>query len=116
LDEELARLALGCVALMVPGHDADEWWLTQRRLLLHVARCDPFVRNHELSTTGMEWELHTLGDLHAAQSKHRKAEEMYLRALQGNEETLSMDHVQSYPPALNTMRNMGMLYAELNKT
>ena len=58
-------MAPGCVASLVPSKDVDELWLLQKRLLLHVARCDEFVIGCKLDAEGMEWTLHNLGDLHA---------------------------------------------------
>jgi hypothetical protein len=63
-DDELARVALGCVAPMVPSTDVDGWWLTQKRLLMHVARCSEFVVDHKLDTGDMEWALHKLDNLY----------------------------------------------------
>ena len=68
-DESLARLALSCVASMIPDKDDGEWWLLLRRLLQHAARYKTSVMDGKLIAKGMEWALHSLGDLHADQGK-----------------------------------------------
>jgi tetratricopeptide (TPR) repeat protein len=105
-DEELAGLALSCVASMVPNKNTEEWWLTQSRLLRHVARCDSLVVNRSLDTARMEWALHSLGNLYVDQNKLKKAEMMYERALQGKEEALGTTHTST----LDTVNKLGKLY------
>jgi len=111
LDEELARLALRCIASMVPNQNADEWWLTQRKLLLHVARCNKLVADLELDMRGMEWALHAFDLLYADQGKLEEAEMMYLRALQGTEEALGPKHTST----LDMVNNLGNLYKNQGK-
>ena len=38
-DSDLAKLALKFVGSHVPGKESAKWWLTERRLLQHAARC-----------------------------------------------------------------------------
>ncbi|OAG12575.1 HET-domain-containing protein, partial [Paraphaeosphaeria sporulosa] len=78
-DDGLARLALTCVASEVPNTDVDKWWLLQQRLLQHVARHRWFIMNSNMDFGGMEWTLHKLGMLYAAQGKLAEAEAMYSR-------------------------------------
>jgi hypothetical protein len=60
-DSDLAKLALKFVGSHVPGKESAKWWLTQRRLLQHAARCSHAVLNGMVTDDGMEWELHRLG-------------------------------------------------------
>jgi tetratricopeptide (TPR) repeat protein len=110
-DEDLARLALCCTASEVPGHDTAKWWLIQRRLLQHAARCAYFIMTDRVRTEGIEWSIHSLGALYADQGKLAEAEKMYLRALQGKEEALGPKHTST----LNTVNNLGLLYADQDK-
>ena len=43
-DYDLARLALKFVGSHVPGKKSAKWWMTQRRLLQHAARCSHAVQ------------------------------------------------------------------------
>ncbi|KAF2732394.1 HET-domain-containing protein, partial [Polyplosphaeria fusca] len=81
-DDDLARLALTCVASEVPSRNVDEWWLLQQRLLQHVAQHKKFVINSNIDIERMEWALHNLGMLYADQGRLAEAEAMYDRALQ----------------------------------
>ncbi|KAK7177365.1 NB-ARC and TPR domain protein [Paraphaeosphaeria sporulosa] len=110
-DDGLARLALTCVASEVPNTDVDKWWLLQQRLLQHVARHRWFIMNSNMDFGGMEWTLHKLGMLYAAQGKLAEAEAMYSRTLQGYEEALGPKHTST----LMTVNNLGNLYADQGK-
>src|SRR5882762_8020148 len=88
-DSDLARLALKFVGSHVPKKESAKWWLTQRRLLPHAARCSHAVLNGIGIADGMERELHRLGLLYADQGKLDEAEKMYQRALQGYEKARS---------------------------
>ena len=110
-DYDLARLALKFVGLHVPGRETDKWWLTQRRLLQHAARCSYIVLNSLVADDGMEWAFHSLGDLYAAQGKLNEAEKMYQRALQGKEKVWGPDHTST----LDTVNNLGNLYRDQGK-
>ncbi|KAF1816980.1 HET-domain-containing protein [Eremomyces bilateralis CBS 781.70] len=104
----LAKLALKCVGLHIPGTSSDRWWITQRRLLGHAARCSLM----ETEAYGeMEWALHNLGLLYGDQGKLKEAEEMYMRALQGTEEALGPKHTST----LITVGNYGELYTKQNR-
>ncbi|KAF2647102.1 HET-domain-containing protein [Lophiostoma macrostomum CBS 122681] len=131
-DDGLARLALTCVALEVPGTYVDEWWLIQQRLLQHVARHKKFVTDSNMDIKRMEWALHNLGMLYADQGKLAEAEAMYSnlyknqgklaeaeamysRALQGYKEALRPELLTMYLPALNTCFSFGNLYAQTHR-
>ncbi|CAI9635625.1 unnamed protein product [Alternaria burnsii] len=113
-DSTLARLALRCVGLHVPGNSRPEYWVIQQRLLRHANRCQEFIsvgseeRDGEGSLTGA---FHNLGVLYADQGKLDKAEEMYQRALQGKEKALGRDHTST----LGTVNNLGILYRRQGK-
>jgi tetratricopeptide (TPR) repeat protein len=107
-DSDLAKLALKFVGSHVPapGNESTKWWLTQRRLLQHAARCSHAVLNDMVTDDGMEWELHQLGILYTSQGKLDEAEQMYQRALQGKEKAWGPDHTST----LDTVNNLGLLY------
>jgi tetratricopeptide (TPR) repeat protein len=110
-DYDLARLALKFVGSHVPGTEAVEWCLIQRRLLQHAARCSYIVLNDMVTDDGMEWAFHSLGHLYADQGKLDEAEKMYQRALQGKEKAWGPDHTST----LDTVHNLGNLYKSQGK-
>ncbi|KFA81553.1 hypothetical protein S40288_11637 [Stachybotrys chartarum IBT 40288] len=59
--------------------------------------------------TSMLSIVNNLGLLYADQGRLKKAEDMYNRALQGYGKALRVPMVDTYPPALNTMENLGDL-------
>ena len=111
-DYDLAKLALKFVGCHVPEKEsANKWWLTQRRLLPHAARCSHAVLNGMVIDDGMEWALYNLGLLYVDQGKLDEAEKMYQRALQGYEKAVGLENVARYQPALMTIWNLGDLFA-----
>jgi tetratricopeptide (TPR) repeat protein len=110
-DYDLARVAVNSVALHLPGVQALQPWLTQRRLLQHAARCSYIVLNDLLRDTGMEHAYHQLGLLYWSQCKLAEAEQMYQRALQGYEKALGAEHTST----LMAINNLGILYQSQGK-
>ncbi|KAN0087098.1 hypothetical protein V8E54_000786 [Elaphomyces granulatus] len=110
-DYDLARLALKFVGSHVPETESAKWWLTQRRLLPHAARCSHAVLNGMVMVDGMEMALFSLGLLYADQGKLDEAEKMYQRTLQGYERARGPDHAST----LNTVNNLGNLYRSQGK-
>src|SRR5712664_3500653 len=111
-DYVLAKLAHIFVGSHVPEKEsANKWWLTQRRLLRHAARCSHAVLNGMVIDNGMEWALFNLGNLYAHQGKLDEAEKMYQRALQGMEKAWGLDHTSM----LLAVNNLGILYADQGK-
>jgi hypothetical protein len=94
-DESFARLALRCVASKVPMRDETDSWMLQRRLLQHAVRQEQAIFEDKVDMEGMEWALHSLGNLYSDQGKLAEAEAMYVRALQGWEEALGPDHTST---------------------
>jgi tetratricopeptide (TPR) repeat protein len=107
-DYNLARLALKFVALHIPGESA-KWWVTQRRLLQHAARCSHIVLNGMVMDDGMEWALLQLGYLYQSQGKLDEVEKIYQRALQ---KAWSPDNISTVQDMVN---NWGLLYADQGK-
>lgn len=56
------------------------------------------------------WAVNCLGALYVDQGKLGEAEKMFMRALQGYEETLGMEDIDRYISALNTMWGLGNLF------
>ncbi|KAN0067830.1 HET domain containing protein [Elaphomyces granulatus] len=112
-DYDLAKLALKFVGSHVPRDDssANKWWLTQRRLLPHAARCSHAVLNGMVITDGMGWELYALGLLYVAQGKLDEAEKIYQWTLQGYEKAWGPGHTST----LDTVNNLGNLYRSQGK-
>ncbi|KAF2491466.1 hypothetical protein BU16DRAFT_565165 [Lophium mytilinum] len=107
-DNNLARLALTCVAFEVPSRDVDKWWRLQQRLLQHAARHEYFIADGIVDTKGIEWVLHNLGSLYGDQGKLADAEAMYTRALQGYKEALGPKHTLT----LKMINNLGIVYVK----
>ena len=57
----------------------------------------------------------TLGVLYADQGRHKEAEAMYTRALEGYENALGKDAVVTYVPFLNAVTNLGLLNADIGQ-
>jgi tetratricopeptide (TPR) repeat protein len=110
-DYEMANLALTCVGSHVPNEDALKFWVTQRRLLGHTARCWDLVSHGVVRDEGLEWALGSLANLYCRQCKLDEAEKMYVRALLGFEKALGADHTST----LETANNLGLLYADQGK-
>ena len=83
----MARLALNCVGLAVPTHDAPEYWAIGRRLLLHANKCLESIHQgidvQFLNDQNICHAIHNLGVLYVDQGKMQEAEAMYRRALEG---------------------------------
>jgi len=108
-DERLARLALTCVASVVPSDTDQDWSVLQRRLLHHAATCTRLVMEGKVKTEGMGWALDSLGLLYRGQGKLDEAEEMYIRVMQGD--ALNPDHNVT----LSSVNNLGLLYIDQGK-
>jgi tetratricopeptide (TPR) repeat protein len=108
---DLARVAVNCIALHVPGEQANRPWLTQRRLLQHAARCSHIVLNGLVTDDGMAGAYYSLGYLFNNQGKLIEAEQMYQRALQGYEKAWGPEHTST----LSTVNNLANLYADQGK-
>ena len=127
--EELAQLAVIIIGLAVPDSSSRDYSIMQRRLLPHAQVCFRWVLLGEMErktrshgTDEMDFNeikeketilsaIHLLGLLYGDQDKLTKAEEMYERALRGNEETLGAKHILT----LNTINNLGILYKDQGK-
>ena len=112
----MAGIVLKCVGTHVPGKDASKFWVTQRRLVGHAARCWYLLLNGLIRDEGLEWALGSLVNLYADQGKLEEAEKMYQRALQGYEKVLGPKLVSTYIPALNAAQNLAYLYQLMGRT
>ncbi|KAG9250683.1 uncharacterized protein F5Z01DRAFT_640089 [Emericellopsis atlantica] len=101
----LSMLAMECTSLHVPGPKIAEYWLLQRRLLLHADRCRQFMGggDNDVSTI---WMPATLGILYADQGRFKEAGAMYERALQGYEKAWGPEHTST----LDTVNNLANIY------
>ena len=110
-DFSLARVALKSVVLHIPDEQANQPWLTQRRLLQHTARCSYIVLNGLVPDDGMNEIYFSLGYLLKEQGKLVEAEQMYQRALQGKEKAGGPEHMSTF----DTINNLAVLYAGQGK-
>jgi len=110
-NNEFADFAVGAVGRHVPSQEAREPWTTQRRLIPHAQRCLQYVLGMDSTQPGIADHLHNIADLLSEQNKTREVEVMYLRALQGKEETWGPKHAST----LDTVNNLGLLYANLGR-
>ena len=106
-EQALAALAMECTSLHVPGPEIPQYWLIQRRLLLHADRCRQLLG--EVDNDGRStWMPAALGLLYKDQGRHKEAEAMYERALAGKEKAWGPEHTST----LDIVNNLGNLYAE----
>ncbi|SRR6266480_665969 len=110
-DYSLAKLALKCIGSHVPRRDMGKWWITQRRLLQHAARCWHLVESGKIGDEGMEWALIRLGNMYLDQGKLNESEKIYQRVRQGFEKALGPDHTSTFV----VVNNLGMLYRDQGK-
>ena len=108
LDIDMARLAMRCVGLHVPVHTEQGYWLVQRRLILHAARCRTMIVDRLSIVEGDEGILYRLGCLFSDQGRLSDAEAMYERALRGYEKAWGPEHTST----LATVNNLGLLYTD----
>jgi tetratricopeptide (TPR) repeat protein len=107
----MTKAALECVGSHVPSREEPKYWVTQRRLIRHAARCWDMMVKGVVKEDDIKWVLHSLGYLYSDQGHLDKAEEMYVRALQGYEKAWGPDHTST----LTTVNNLGTLYADQGK-
>ena len=110
-NSEMASVVLECVGRHVPDSDSRNPWVTQRRLMRHVARCWRFVVDGGVDDNGREWSLHNFGNLYLGLGRLDEAEKMYQRALQGFEKAWGPEHTST----LSTVNNLGWLYQSLGR-
>ncbi|KAH6653642.1 kinesin light chain [Truncatella angustata] len=72
--------------------DEAQFWLLQRRLLSHAIRSCATIQD---SDQDLACAFYNLGYLYAYQGKLIEAEDMYLRALRGNEKAWGPDHTST---------------------
>uniref|UniRef100_A0ACC1R8X0 Uncharacterized protein n=1 Tax=Lecanicillium saksenae TaxID=468837 RepID=A0ACC1R8X0_9HYPO len=104
-EQDLVALAIKCTSLHVPGKEVPEYWLIQRRLMLHADRCWQLL-GEVASDKGNIWISVILGSLYADQGRFKEAEAMCERALQGYEKAWGPEHTST----LDTVNNLGVLY------
>jgi tetratricopeptide (TPR) repeat protein len=107
----MAGVALDCVGRHIPEDDVQHGWLTQRRLLRHLTRCWGYITDGRLDEGEKDWILHKFRDTCSNQGQFKKAEKMYLSALQGFEEAWGPDHTST----LDTVNSLGLLYESLGR-
>ena len=111
----MSWLAAIVVASAVPSEIVLDYALVQRRLLSHCDRVYSGLqrRIHEGLMNGEDLSslsdaCHKLGNLYSNQGKMKEAENMYLRALTGNEKARGPEHTST----LDTIHNLEALYSD----
>ncbi|OIW32077.1 hypothetical protein CONLIGDRAFT_251504 [Coniochaeta ligniaria NRRL 30616] len=103
---ESVRLAMRCVASRVTEDTEREYWVLQRRLLRHGARCFEMMTDEVSIAEGEGWALLYLGRLFSDQGRLNEARAMYEWALQCNEKALGPDNKWT----LATVTNLGNVF------
>ncbi|KAI5460664.1 hypothetical protein BGZ63DRAFT_488662 [Mariannaea sp. PMI_226] len=108
-DISMAHLAMSCIASRIPDKDEANYFLVQRRLLLHVDICSSrLIELVQLDDIDCGSITHRFGSLYADQCRYAKAEAMYNRSLQGREKAWGPEHTST----LDTVNDLGLLYAD----
>jgi tetratricopeptide (TPR) repeat protein len=111
-DADLCRLAIRCIGRSVQWDTEAEYWVGNRRLLLHAQRLE-----HNRIGNSVDWSnvevanILCIAYLYRQFSMNAEAEIMYLRALQEYEKARGAEHTS----ALITVNNLGNLYADQGK-
>ena len=125
---QLAQLAIIVVGWAVPRISSQDYSTLQRRLLSHAQACSRWIvinetqQNYNDESRSIKIKLAKqrvivldavmqLGNLYADQGKLALAEQMYERALRGNEKALGAEHTST----LKTVNNLGILYWKQGK-
>ncbi len=127
-DAGMANVAIECVASHASNSNTRNSWVTQQRLIHHAAKCWSLIRGGIVKEDGRQWVLHILADLYTEVGKLAEAEQMYERALQGEEKALSAQHTSTralqgedkalsaeHTSTLNTVHKLGTIYARQSK-
>jgi tetratricopeptide (TPR) repeat protein len=104
----MAKLAIRCVASLVPNEEDEEYWRLQQRLLRNTDRCLEVMVKGVMMEDSELWTYGVFGNLYADQGRRDKAEAMYEQALQGYEKAWGPEHTST----LGTVNNLGTLYAD----
>lgn len=111
-DIEMARTALICVSEFAPDKHVPERWKLGQRLLSHARQCSIHIRDSIIpdieQTESTMSCIHNLGHLYSNQGKLKEAEDMYVRALTGRENSLGA-------VAVNNLGNVYLKQGNLEK-
>jgi hypothetical protein len=77
----MAEIALEYVGSHVPAHEKRKYWVTQRRLIRHAARCWDMVVKGVVKKDDIAGALYSLDYLYSDLENLGEAEKMYQRAL-----------------------------------
>ncbi len=110
------QLAIVIVGSMVPSSTTKDYWVLQRRLLLHAEQCSWWIGEIDKANEGgrsfvdisVAGAMHNLAILYLDQDRLAEAEALYERALQGREKALEPDHTST----LQTIHNLAILYSD----
>jgi tetratricopeptide (TPR) repeat protein len=115
--QELVCLAAGLVASSVPLKSEVEFWRKRKRITAHGLCVSRWIEeDSRVDKEGVAEELirpgflHSLGYLLDGENR-QQAVQMLQRALQGYEKAWGPEHI----PTLNTVSNLGLLYAKLGQ-
>ncbi|KAM3533696.1 hypothetical protein MY4038_003011 [Beauveria bassiana] len=105
-EQYLPALAMECIGLHVPGKEIPQYWLIQRRLVLHADRCRQLLSKVDDDESNGHVTA-SLGLLYANRGRFMEAEAMYDRALQTYEKAWGPEHTST----LDIVNNLAIVYA-----
>ncbi|OXV05561.1 hypothetical protein Egran_06671, partial [Elaphomyces granulatus] len=106
------RALQGYEKALGPGHTSTLCTVNNLgALYADQSKLDEAEKMYQDHTSTLDTVNNQLGSLYVDQGKLDEAEKMYQRALQGYEEALGLENVARYQPALNTIWNLGNLFA-----
>lgn len=111
-DDRLAKVAIERVASCVPSEEGGQFWPLRRRLLPHAVKSCATIKDYPIQDHDeLSWAFFYLAMLHEDQGKYVEAENIYLRALLGDEKARGPDH----PLTLVTRHKLATFYANQGK-
>jgi len=95
-DDDMAQLAMVCVASYAPNSRQPRYWVVQRRMLQHVSRCLAAMALVKMPSDGeTAWIANSFGHFLADQGRLAEAEPFFQRAVQHWEIALGPDHTST---------------------
>ena len=111
-DMTLFGLAMHCIAQNVAWVFMPEYWLVNGRLNHHILRMEHCQRKRVVDWNVINMgDIYCIGYLNETMGRLTEAEAMYMRALKRCEKAWGAEH----PSTLNTVKNLGNLYADQGK-
>ena len=110
-DQQVMRLAIKTIGFHIPYDYAPRYWITQRRIMQHVANCWNLIINVKIDESEIPDALYHFGRLYSAQDKPDEAEQMLIRARKGCEEARGLKHEYIF----KILDKLGLVYEQQNR-